>query len=38
VLVRNYSGNRGLERCLRVTVGLPEENSAFLEAFREISA
>ena len=36
VLVRNYSGTPGLERCLRVTVGQPEENSAFLEAFREV--
>ena len=34
VLVRNYSGSRGLENCLRVTAGLPEEMDAFLTAFR----
>ena len=37
VLVRSYSGQRGLEHCLRVTVGLPDENSAFLAAMKEIA-
>ncbi len=31
ILIRNVSG-RGLENCLRVTVGTPEQNTAFLEA------
>jgi histidinol-phosphate aminotransferase len=35
VLVRNYSGAPGLERCLRVTAGLPEETDAFLSAMEE---
>ncbi len=34
VLIRNISG-RGLENCLRVTVGTPEQNTAFLEALVE---
>jgi histidinol-phosphate aminotransferase len=36
VLVRNYSGVPGLERCLRVTAGLPEETDAFLSAMGEV--
>ena len=36
VLVRNYSGHRSLQGCLRVTVGLPEENDSFLGAMREV--
>jgi len=36
VLVRNYGGMQGLERCLRVTAGLPEETDAFLGAMREV--
>lgn len=36
VLVRNYSGQAGLERCLRVTAGLPEETEAFLKAMHEV--
>lgn len=32
VLVRNYSGAVGLEKCLRVTAGLPEETDAFIAA------
>ena len=36
VLVRNYGGVPGLERCLRVTAGLPEETDAFLNAMREV--
>ncbi|HVM34315.1 MAG TPA: histidinol-phosphate transaminase [Actinomycetota bacterium] len=35
VLVRNYAGTPGLERCLRVTAGLPEETDAFLSALDE---
>lgn len=35
VLVRNYSQTAGLERCLRVTAGRPEETDAFLDAIRE---
>ena len=36
VLVRSYSGQRGLTDCLRVTAGLPEDNDAFLNAMAEI--
>jgi histidinol-phosphate aminotransferase len=36
VLIRNYAGRRGLERCLRVTAGLPEENNAFLAALEAV--
>ncbi|HYI45938.1 MAG TPA: histidinol-phosphate transaminase [Actinomycetota bacterium] len=36
VLVRNYSGSPGLENCLRVTAGLPEEMDAFLSALEEV--
>lgn len=36
VLIRNYSGAPGLERCLRVTAGLPEETDAFLGALEEV--
>ena len=32
VLIRNYSDTPGLENCLRVTAGLPEETDAFLSA------
>jgi histidinol-phosphate aminotransferase len=32
VLIRNYSGTAGIENCLRVTAGLPEESDAFLAA------
>jgi histidinol-phosphate aminotransferase len=35
VLVRNCAGWPRLEGCLRVTVGTPEENDAFLGALRE---
>jgi histidinol-phosphate aminotransferase len=38
VLIRNYSGSRGLENCLRVTAGLPEEMDAFLRAFGEVAS
>ncbi len=36
VLVRDTSGWPGLEGCLRVTVGTPAENDAFLGALREV--
>jgi histidinol-phosphate aminotransferase len=35
ILVRDVSRAVGLERCLRVTAGLPEESDAFLTALRE---
>ncbi|MGH2691313.1 MAG: histidinol-phosphate transaminase [Actinomycetota bacterium] len=35
VLVRDVSAAPGLERCLRVTVGKPEETDAFLKALGE---
>src|SRR5262249_29195787 len=35
VLVRDFSRWPRLEECLRVTVGTPEENDAFLAALRE---
>ena len=38
VLVRNCSSWPGLEGCLRVTVGTPEENDAFLVALAEVLA
>lgn len=34
VLVRNVSGYPMLEKCLRVNIGLPAENDAFLEALK----
>ncbi|HET7481401.1 MAG TPA: histidinol-phosphate transaminase [Actinomycetota bacterium] len=36
VLVRHYGGQARLERCLRVTAGLPEETDAFLTALSEV--
>ena len=36
VLVRNTSSWPGLSGCLRVTVGTPDENDAFLTALKEI--
>jgi histidinol-phosphate aminotransferase len=36
VLVRSYSNHPRLANCLRVTIGLAEENDAFLAALREI--
>jgi histidinol-phosphate aminotransferase len=38
VLVRNTSSWPGLEGCLRVTVGTPEENDRFLDALEEVMA
>ena len=37
VLVRRYDGTPGLERCLRVTAGLPDETDAFLSAMEEVA-
>lgn len=36
VLVRRYADHPRLERCLRVTAGLPEETDAFLAAIQDI--
>lgn len=36
ILIRNCSNQPLLENCLRVTVGTPEENEAFLAALREL--
>ena len=37
ILIKNLDGsNATLQDCLRVTVGLPEENAAFLTALREL--
>ncbi|MEY8436349.1 histidinol-phosphate transaminase [Atopobiaceae bacterium 24-176] len=36
ILVRDLSGAPGLEGCLRVTVGVPEENDAVLDALATI--
>ena len=35
VLVRDFSRWPRLEDCLRVTIGTPEENDAFLAALRK---
>lgn len=35
ILVRNVSGQAGLERCLRITIGAPDENDALLAALTE---
>ncbi len=35
VLVRDVSGYPMLDRCLRVSVGTPDENARFLAALRE---
>jgi histidinol-phosphate aminotransferase len=37
VLLRRYDGVGGLESCLRVTAGRPEETDAFLGALKEIA-
>ena len=36
VLVRDFSRTKYLENCLRVSIGLPEENDRFLQALRDI--
>lgn len=38
ILVRDFSGTPGLEGCLRVTVGVPEENDAVLDALATMCA
>jgi histidinol-phosphate aminotransferase len=38
VLVRNCDTWKGLQDCLRVTIGTPEENHAFLSALGEVLA
>jgi histidinol-phosphate aminotransferase len=37
VLIRDISRYHGLERCLRVSIGRPEENDRFLAVLREIA-
>jgi histidinol-phosphate aminotransferase len=36
ILIRDFSRTPGLEDCLRVTVGMPDQNEAFLSAMDEI--
>jgi len=36
ILVRNLSGHPRLRNCLRVTIGTPDENRAFLEQMSHI--
>jgi len=36
VLIRNFNSPGRLENCLRVTIGKPEENEAFIDGLREI--
>lgn len=38
ILIRDFSHAKYLENCLRVSIGTPEENDAFLTALREICA
>jgi histidinol-phosphate aminotransferase len=38
VLVRNFARWPRLDNCLRVTIGRPEENDAFLAALKEVLA
>ncbi|MFN7954545.1 MAG: histidinol-phosphate transaminase [bacterium] len=38
ISVRNFSTKPGLEGCLRVTIGKPSENDAFLAGLREVLA
>lgn len=37
ILVRNFKGNEILKDCLRVTIGKPEENNAFISALSQLS-
>ncbi len=37
VLIRNLNREGSLKNCLRVTVGLPEENKAFIKALKKIT-
>jgi len=36
VLIRNFNKPGRMENCMRVTIGTPEENSAFLSALRDV--
>ncbi len=36
ILIRNFNRPGRLENCMRVTIGTPDENDAFLSALREI--
>ncbi|MEA1996754.1 MAG: histidinol-phosphate aminotransferase, partial [Gemmatimonadota bacterium] len=36
ILIRNISSYPGLARCLRITVGQPADNRAFIRALREV--
>ena len=38
VLIRDFSTAPRLERCLRVSVGTPDEDDAFLAALKEVLA
>ena len=38
IIVRNRSRVRGCEGCLRITVGLPEENEAIINALKNYHA
>jgi histidinol-phosphate aminotransferase len=38
VLIRDCSGWPRLDNCLRVTIGTPEENNAFISALSEVLA
>lgn len=38
ILVRDFSNSAGLKGMLRVTIGSPSQNDAFIEAIREFSA
>ena len=37
ILIRNVADNRLLKNCLRVTVGKPSENNAFLRVIEKLS-
>lgn len=37
VIVRNFSQKKFLENCIRISIGLPEENKKVLEILRELS-
>ncbi len=37
ILIRNVADNRLLKNCLRVTVGKPSENDAFLRIIEKLS-
>ena len=37
VLIRNLNSDGPLKNCLRVTVGRPEENDAFIKALKKVA-